>query len=99
MQRKIRLNKPLSGTGEFPPIKEVPIGPEEAATFLRVSRATAMTMARTGRIPAHPLEGAKRKRWLFFLSELEAHVRGLAVNGSGLMRANKLGQTSLETRT
>jgi hypothetical protein len=99
VQRKVRLNRPLSATSETSPIKEVPIGPEEAATFLRVSRATAMTMARTGRIPAHPLEGAKRKRWLFFLSELEAHVRGLAVNGSGLMRANQLRETAVEART
>jgi excisionase family DNA binding protein len=81
-------NSPTKG-GTADQIKEFPVTPEEAAKFLKVTRATAMTMARTGRIPAHPLESGKRKRWLFFLSELEAHVRGLAVNSSGHPLANQ----------
>lgn len=59
---------------------ECPIGPEEAAAFLKVARSTVMALARSGKIPAHPITNGKRKRWLFFISELAAYVRGLGVN-------------------
>jgi hypothetical protein len=60
--------------------RECPVGPEEAAAFLKVARSTAMSLARAGKIPAHPVTNGSRKRWLFFLSELESHVRALGVN-------------------
>lgn len=60
--------------------RECPVGPEGAAAFLKVARSTVMSLARAGRIPAHPVTNGSRKRWLFFLSELESHVRGLGVN-------------------
>ena len=59
---------------------ENPVGPEQAAEFLRVSRSTILALARGGAIPAHPITNGKRKRWLFFISELAAYVRGLGVN-------------------
>jgi excisionase family DNA binding protein len=59
---------------------ECPIGPEEAAAFLKVARSTVMALARSGRIPAHPITNGKRKRWLFFISELAVYVRALGVN-------------------
>jgi len=59
---------------------EIPVGPEEAAEFLRVSRSKVLALAREGVIPAHPVTNGKRKRWLFFISELAAYVRGLGVN-------------------
>jgi excisionase family DNA binding protein len=63
--------------------RECPVGPEEAAAFLRVARSTVLSLARAGRIPAHPATNGSRKRWLFFLSELELHVRALGVNCGG----------------
>jgi len=97
MEREfVPSNSPTKG-GTVAQIKEFPVAPEEAAKFLKVTRATAMTMARTGKIPAHPLEGGKRKRWLFFLSELDAHVRGLAVNFSRHPSANQSGDLPSET--
>lgn len=59
---------------------ERPVDPEEAAAFLKVARSTVLAMARTGKIPAHPVTDGRRKRWLFFLSELEAHLRGVGVD-------------------
>jgi excisionase family DNA binding protein len=59
---------------------EKPIAPEEAGEFLRVSRSTVLALARAGKIPAHPVTNGRRKRWLFFISELDAYVRGLGVN-------------------
>jgi excisionase family DNA binding protein len=60
--------------------RECPVGPEEAAAFLKVARSTVMSLARAGSIPAHPVTNGRRERWLFFLSELESHVRALGVN-------------------
>lgn len=62
---------------------ERPVGPDEAAAFLKVARSTVMAWARTGKIPAHAVTNGRRKRWLFFLSELESHVRSLSVNCAG----------------
>jgi excisionase family DNA binding protein len=59
---------------------ECPVGPEEAAAFLKVARSTVMALARAGKVPAHPVTNGRRKRWLFFISELDAYVRGLGVN-------------------
>jgi excisionase family DNA binding protein len=59
---------------------ENPVGPEQAAAFLRVSRSTILALARGGAIPAHPVTSGRRRRWLFFISELAAYVRGLGVN-------------------
>jgi excisionase family DNA binding protein len=53
---------------------------KEAAAFLKIARSTVMALARTGKIPAHPVTNGRRKRWLFFISELAAYVRGLGVN-------------------
>jgi hypothetical protein len=35
--------------------RECPVGPEEAAAFLKMARSTVMSLARAGRIPAHPV--------------------------------------------
>jgi hypothetical protein len=58
-------------------IRECPIGPVEAGAFLKMARSTVLSMARAGKIPAHPVTNGRRKRWLFFLSELDTYVRGL----------------------
>jgi excisionase family DNA binding protein len=73
------LNK---GTGNLGAGKstECPVTAEEAAVFLKIARSTVMALARAGKIPAHPVTNGKRKRWLFFISELDAYVRGLGVN-------------------
>jgi hypothetical protein len=60
--------------------RECPVGPEEAAAFLKMARSPVMSLARAGRIPAHPATNGSRKRWLFFLSEIESHVRALGVS-------------------
>jgi hypothetical protein len=60
--------------------RECPVGAEGAAAFLKIARSTAMALARAGKIPAHPVTNGRRKRWLFFISELDAYVRGLGVN-------------------
>lgn len=45
------------------------------AEHLGVERRTVLHMARTGRLPAHPLDpAAKTKLWRFKLSEVDAAI-------------------------
>jgi excisionase family DNA binding protein len=60
--------------------RECPVTAQEAAEFLKIARSTVMALARTGKIPAHPVTNGRRKRWLFFISELHGYIRGLGVN-------------------
>jgi hypothetical protein len=41
-----------------------------AAQFLCVTRRRVLEMARSGSIPAHPIETGKRRTWRFRLSEI-----------------------------
>ncbi len=58
----------------FPSMREVPVGPEEAARFLNMHSKTVLRKARSGALPAHPV-GGNRKRWHFYLSELDDWLR------------------------
>lgn len=60
--------------------RECPVDADEAAKFLKLTRSTVLSLARNGIIPGHPIGAGLRKRWLFFLSELEAYVRSTGVN-------------------
>lgn len=44
------------------------------AQFLCIERRQVLALARTGKIPAHPLLGGRRKVWRFKLSEVDAAV-------------------------
>jgi len=48
---------------------------EEAAAFLDTTRLTVIRMARSGRLPSHPLRSGKRRQWRFKLSELDKHMQ------------------------
>jgi hypothetical protein len=49
---------------------------EEAASFLKVSVRRVKEMARSGKIPAHPVDPtAAHKDWRFLLSELSECMR------------------------
>lgn len=44
----------------------------ETAVYLKVKPRTILKWAKAGRIPAHPLSGAKRVTWRFLKGELDA---------------------------
>jgi excisionase family DNA binding protein len=44
------------------------------AEFLAITRRQVLELARSGKIPAHPLLGSRRKVWRFKLSEVDAAV-------------------------
>ena len=54
---------------------------DEAAKFLRLTRRHILDLARTGKLPGHPLGEGKRRTWRFRLSEISDAVS--AVQGSG----------------
>lgn len=47
---------------------------DTAAAFLCIERAFLLKLARTAKIPAHPLGFGSRRVWLFRLSELETFM-------------------------
>src|ERR1700722_4235065 len=47
---------------------------ETVARFLSVTRRQVLELARAGKIPAHPLQGSRRRVWRFKLSEVDAAV-------------------------
>jgi len=51
------------------------IDPAAAAEFVKLHRKTLLKFARSGLIPAHPITGNKRRRWVFLISELDAWAR------------------------
>jgi excisionase family DNA binding protein len=61
--------------------REAPVSQEHAARFLNLHPKTVLRKAREGSLPAHPV-GAGRKRWHFYLSELDQWLRSQVISGS-----------------
>jgi hypothetical protein len=77
-ESQIYLNRPreVFTSGEtffgFEPF----VSPEVAADFVKVTTRRVKEMARTGVVPAHPVDpNAMRKEWRFLLSELDEWMR------------------------
>lgn len=74
-----------SPSGRALPVREAPIGPEDAGRFLNMHTKTVLRKARLGTLPAHPV-GGNRKRWRFYLSELDDWLRSQVSTGTRLRR-------------
>ena len=62
-------------------VREAPVSQKYAARFLNLHPKTVLRKAREGSLPAHPV-GADRKRWHFYLSELDHWLRSQVISGS-----------------
>jgi excisionase family DNA binding protein len=62
-------------------IREAPVNQQYAARFLNLHPKTVLRKAREGSLPAHPV-GTDRKRWHFYLSELDQWLRSQVISGS-----------------
>jgi excisionase family DNA binding protein len=62
-------------------IREAPVNQQHAARFLNMHPKTVLRKAREGSLPAHPV-GTDRKRWHFYLSELDQWLRSQVTSGS-----------------
>jgi excisionase family DNA binding protein len=72
---------PMKPTGSSCPAPEAPVSPQAAARYLNMHRKTVLQKARDGTLPAHPI-GKNRKRWHFYLSELDHWLRSQVISGS-----------------
>jgi excisionase family DNA binding protein len=59
-------------------VRESPVNQQYAARFLNMHPKTVLRKAREGSLPAHPV-GADRKRWHFYLSELDDWLRSQVI--------------------
>jgi excisionase family DNA binding protein len=67
--------------GERPySVREAPVSQQHAARFLNMHPKTVLRKAREGSLPAHPV-GTDRKRWHFYLSELDNWLRSQVITG------------------
>lgn len=64
---------------------EAPVGPQDAARFLNMHTKTVLRKARSGTLPGHPV-GRDRKRWHFYLSELDDWLRSQVITIGHLRR-------------
>lgn len=55
-------------------VPEAPVSQQAAADYLNMHPKTVLRKAREGSLPAHPV-GTDRKRWHFYLSELDDWLR------------------------
>jgi excisionase family DNA binding protein len=62
-------------------VREIPVSSREAARLLRMHPKTVLRKAREGTLPAHPV-GRDRKRWHFYLSELDEWLRSQVITAS-----------------
>lgn len=60
-------------------LRESPVGAEDAGRFLNMHPKTVLRKARQGTLPAHPV-GFTRKRWHFYLSELDDWLRSQVIS-------------------
>jgi excisionase family DNA binding protein len=61
-------------------VREAPVSQQYAARFLNMHPKTVLRKAREGSLPAHPV-GTDRKRWHFYLSELDDWLRSQVITG------------------
>jgi excisionase family DNA binding protein len=72
---------PMNPTESSYPALETPVSAQTAAGYLDMHRKTVLQKARDGTLPAHPV-GKNRKRWHFYLSELDHWLRSQVISGS-----------------
>jgi excisionase family DNA binding protein len=69
---------PISSPESSYPVREAPVGSQDAARLLRMHPKTVLRKAREGTLPAHPI-GRDRRRWHFYLSELNDWLRSQVI--------------------
>jgi helix-turn-helix protein len=72
---------PIIPLGRPHSVQEAPVSSQHAARFLNMHPKTVLRKAGEGLLPAHPV-GRDRKRWLFYLSELDVWLRSQVISTS-----------------
>jgi excisionase family DNA binding protein len=72
---------PITSSDRPHSVREAPVSQQSAARFLNMHPKTVLRKAREGSLPAHPV-GTDRKRWHFYLSELDDWLRSQVITGN-----------------
>jgi hypothetical protein len=73
---------------------ERPVTASAAAEFLQLHVRSITRLAGAGRIPGHPIGYGQRKKWLFYISELDDWLRAQVCSNSSRRRQGKGAQVA-----
>ena len=71
---------------KLPLVAERPVSARAAAEFLHLHVRSVTRLAGIGHIPGHPVGCGQRKKWLFYISELDVWVRSQVCSESSRRR-------------
>jgi len=77
-----------------PQPSERPVPARAAAEFLQMHVRSVTRLAGAGHIPGHPVGYGQRKKWLFYISELDDWLRAQVCSDSSRRRQGKGGQVA-----
>ena len=77
-----------------PQPSERPVSARVAAEFLQMHVRSITRLAGVGHIPGHPLGYGQRKKWLFYISELDEWLRAQICSEPSRRRQGKGGQVA-----
>lgn len=87
------MGTPISFADETPKKasqpSERPVSAKAAAEFLQMHVRSITRLAGAGHIPGHPIGYGQRKKWLFYISELDDWLRAQVCSDSSRRRQGK----------
>ena len=92
MGTSINIEPELPKKGPQP--SERPVTARAAAEFLQMHVRSVTRLAGVGHIPGHPVGYGQRKKWLFYISELDDWLRAQVCSDSSRRRQGKGGQVA-----
>ena len=75
--------------GEASQPSERPVSARVAAEFLQMHVRSVTRLAGVGHIPGHPIGYGQRKKWLFYISELDEWLRAQICSEASRRRQGK----------
>jgi hypothetical protein len=84
----IDINAP-TGSAKKMPQPERPVNARAAADFLQMHVRSVTRLAGVGHISGHPIGFGQRKKWLFYISELDAWLHAQVSSDSSRRRQGK----------
>jgi hypothetical protein len=89
-----QITTAIDAPRKAPQGSERPVTAKVAAEFLQMHVRSITRLAGIGHIPGHPIGYGQRKKWLFYISELDEWLRGQVCSESSRRRQGKGGQVA-----
>ena len=89
-----QVTSAIEAQRKLPQPSERPVSAKAAAEFLQMHVRSITRMAGLGHIPGHPIGYGQRKRWLFYISELDEWLRAQVCSELSRRRQGKGGQVA-----